>query len=251
MLDFGFRFLFALTIVASSPGLSHAATFEELFRTGAELYRAGEYARAARAFAESAAQRPASGTLQNLGNAEWRSGRTGAAVLAWEQALWLSPFNPPARLNLRFARKAAQIEAPDLTWYEVVSTWLPANWWAWFAGATFWLGIATGSLPGILRRPRTVWHQAVAALAFMLFLLSVPAYVGVHTRSASGFILQKDTPLRLTPTAEAQAITRLAAGEPGRSVRRRGGYLLIRTHRTLGWVQLDQFGLICGNVAGL
>jgi hypothetical protein len=102
-----------------------------------------------------------------------------------------------------------------------------------------------GLLPGILRQRKATWHQAIAALALMVFLLSIPALFGVQTRSRIGFVLQKDTPLRLTPTVEAQAVTRLAPGDPGRWVRARGNYVLIRTSRTLGWVEADQFGLTC------
>ena len=192
---------------------------------------------------------PASGALQNLGNAEWRCGSTGAAILAWEQARWLDPFNQSARQNLRFARKTAQLEAPDLAWYEVVSTWLPASWWAWIAGISLWLAVGMGMLPGILRLRKATWHQAVAALGLMVFLLSIPAHIGVQTRSRVGFVLQNDTPLRLTPTLEAQALTRLAAGEPGRWVRARGNFVLIRTSRALGWVEQDQFGLTCPRTA--
>jgi hypothetical protein len=79
----------------------------------------------------------------------------------------------------------------------------------------------------------------------MLFLLSLPAQLGVHTRACLGFVLQKDTPLRLTPTDSAQFITRLAPGDPGRVERERGDFLLIRTSRTSGWLRKDQFGLIC------
>ena len=235
----------ALLLTASSAARARAATSDILFREGTATYRLGDYAGAATAFRQSARQRPASGTLQNLGNAEWKLGGTGAAVLAWEQALWLDPFNDPARMDLRFARKAAQLEAPELAWYEVISTWLPANWWAWIAGASLWLAVGMVMLPGILRWRKATWHQAVAAFCLMVFLLSVPAYVGLHTRSRLGFVLQADTVLRLTPTLEAQAITRLPAGEPARVVRTRGNYLLLRTNRTLGWVQRGQFGLVC------
>ena len=188
---------------------------------------------------------PSSGALQNLGLAEWERRRPGPAILAWEQSLWLDPFNQAARGNLRFARKAAQLEAPELTWYEVVSTCLPVNWWAWLAGLGFWLAIGAILLPGIFRQRKAAWHQAVAALGVTVFLLSVPAHLGVHTRSRIGFIVQKDTPLRLTPTQEAQTLTRLAAGEPARWQRARGNYVLIRTSRAVGWVEREQFGLIC------
>jgi hypothetical protein len=79
----------------------------------------------------------------------------------------------------------------------------------------------------------------------MLFLLSVPAQLGVRTRSHIGFVLEKDSPLRLTPTEEAQTITRLASGEPARLERTRGKYLLIRTNHGLGWIHQEQFGLLC------
>ncbi len=216
-----------------------------LFQAGVTAYRAADYAQAAEAFRQSVALQPASGALQNLGNAEWQRRRTGDAILAWEQALWLDPFNESARQNLRFARKTAQLEAPELAWYEVISTWLPVSWWAWIAGGSLWLAVGVGILPGILRRRKATWHQAVAALALMVFLLSIPALFGVQTRARIGFVLQKDTPLRLTPTLEAQAVTRLAPGDPARWVRARGNYVLIRTSRTLGWVEADQFGLTC------
>jgi len=58
-------------------------------------------------------------------------------------------------------------------------------------------------------------------------------------------VLQKETPLRLTPTAEAQPLTQLAAGEQARLVRKRGNYVLVRTSRASGWIDSAQFGLIC------
>jgi hypothetical protein len=103
-----------------------------------------------------------------------------------------------------------------------------------------------GTVPAFLRLRKAAWHQALAALGLAVFLLSLPAQVGVATRSRLGFILQKDTPLRLTPTEEAQFVTRLAAGEPGRLQRTRGKYFLIKTSRATGWVESEQFGVIAG-----
>jgi tetratricopeptide (TPR) repeat protein len=227
----------------AAPGA--AAPVDALFREGAAAYRAGDYSRAARAFSQAAKPRPASGALQNLGNAQWQAGQTGPAIVAWEQALWLDPFNRAARNNLRFARKAAQVEAPELSWDEVVSTWLPIDWWAWITSASLWLAVGMVLLPGILRRRKAAWRQAVAALGIMVFLLSVPAHFGIHTRARIGFVLQKDAPLRLTPTQEAQVVARLSAGDAARWVRARGPYALIRTNRTLGWIERGQFELVC------
>jgi len=249
---FGFRPSFGLRVsafgllLAPLLGLSAFASLPDaLFHTGVDAYRAAEYTQAAAAFRQSVTFQPSSGALQALGNAEWQQHRNGDAILAWEQALWLDPFNDSARQNLRFARKTDQLEAPELAWYEVISTWLPVSWWAWIAGGSLWLAVAMVLLPGILSRRKATWHQAIAAMSLMVFLLSIPALFGVQTRARIGFVLQNDTPLRLTPTLDAQSITRLAPGEPARSVRARGRYLLIRTNRALGWVQQDQFGLTC------
>lgn len=251
-LDFGCRPLFGLR--SSVFGLllapllcltALAASPDTLFQAGAAAYRAADYTQAAKAFRQSVTLQPASGALQDLGNAEWQLRRTGDAILAWEQALWLDPFNESARQNLRFARKTAQLDAPELAWYEVISTWLPVTWWAWIAGGSLWLAVGMGTVPGMLWRRKATWHQATAALALMVFLLSIPALFGVQTRARIGFVLQKDTPLRLTPTLEAQVVTRLAPGDPARWVRARGRYVLIRTGRTLGWVEQEQLGLTC------
>jgi tetratricopeptide (TPR) repeat protein len=229
----------ALSAAAAPPPSSDA-----LFHLGSGAYHAGDYARAAEAFAQAAALAPASGTFQNLGNAEWKCGKAGPAVLSWERALWLDPFNHAAQNDLRFARKTAQLEPLDLTWYEVVSTWLPVNWWAWIATASFWTALSLVMLPGIFRWRKLTWHQAAAALGFAVFLLSVPAHWGVNTRSRIGFILAKETPLRLTPTTDAQVITRLPSGEPARLEKTHGIYALVRTSRAVGWITRDELGLI-------
>src|SRR5260221_3232670 len=172
------------------------APCEVLFRLGTNAYHGGDFAFAVFGFEQSSALRPASGTLQNLGLAQWQRGQSGKAILAWEQALWLDPRNQPAKANLRFSRKLGQIEAPDLGWYEVVSTWLPGNWWAWLACFSLWLAVAAAMLPGILPVSKATWHQAVAALGLTVFLLSLPAHLGVLTRSRIGFILEKNAALR-------------------------------------------------------
>lgn len=243
------RLLIVLLLCAQAPLVAESSASKPLFAAGAEAYRAGDYATASLLLRESARTKPASGTLLNLGLAEWQQGRSGAAILAWEQALWLDPLNSAARENLRYGRKVAQLEAVELAWYEVVSAWLPVNWWAWVTGFSFWGAVAAGFIPGVLRLRKAVWQQALAAAGLAVFLLSVPAHIGVSSRSRIGYVLQKDTPLRLTPTAHAQTIAHLAAGEPARLERLRGGFLLIRTNRGRGWVEPAQFGLICSGGA--
>jgi hypothetical protein len=221
------------------------ASPDEWFRRGVEAYNGGDFSAAAKAFSESAAQRPASGTLQNLGLAEWHRNRVGPAIQAWEQALWFDPFNDAVRQNLRFARKTAQLEAPEATWYEIASMWLPINWWAWISGLSLWFTVGMVTLPGILRWRKSGWQQALAAAGLVVFLFSLPAQIGAHTRSRIGFVIEKGTTLRLTPSEEAQTVTQLAPGEPARWERVRGKYRFIRTSHGAGWLEREQLGLIC------
>jgi hypothetical protein len=236
-----------VVLVISTASCAIAAAPDSLFREGIDLYHAGNYPTAVETFAQAAHIRPASGTLQNLGLAEWQRGRLGESILAWEEALWFDPFNRAAHSNLQYVRRLAQVEAPDLTWYEAVSSALPMNWWTWAAALSFWVAVAAVMLPAIFRRPRSATSQAIAALCLMIFLLTIIAQVGVQTRSRIGFVLAKDSLLRLTPTAEAQPIARLQPGEPVRIKKTRGQYVLIRTNRALGWVLRREIGSLCGD----
>ena len=236
-------FVLLLATGARADGIGPA---EESFHAGVQAYQAENFSGAAEAFQKSLAEKPAAGAFENLGDAEWQRGRMGPAVLAWEQALWLSPRDAAARNNLEFARNFGQLDAPELTWYEVVSTWMPSGCWALLTTFSLWLVADMLALPGILRRRRRGWHQALAAVGLTLLLLTLPAHLGWHTRSKIGFVLQSNTPLRLTPTELSDEITRMGAGEPGRCERTLGNYYYVRFRNSAGWLARDEFGLVAG-----
>ena len=223
---------------------SRAAT-NDFFAQGVGLSRAGHFPEAAAAFEKAEQAQPACGTLVNLGIADWRRGRAGAAILAWEQARWIGPFDSRAGADLKFARQAAQLDAPQLKWFEAASTWLPPDAWAWLTAASLWLAVGMITLPSVLRWRKAGWQQALAALAFGTFLFSLTTDLGVASRTQVGFVLKKNAPLLLTPTREAEVISTLAAGEPARRLRTRGNYYFIRTAFAAGWISREQFGLVC------
>jgi hypothetical protein len=233
----------AVTLTWSA--VAEAAARSDMFHDGLQAYRGGDYVAAAESWSKNAELQPASGTLQNLGLAEWQRGRRAPAILAWEQAIWVDPFNAAVRENLQFARKAALLEAPEYSWCEAASMWLPANAWALLAGTSLWCAVALIMLPRLLRWRRTGWHQALAAAGFAVFLVCLPSLYGVHTRTQIGIVLAKETPLRLTPTREAQTILLLSEGQPVRCERTRGTYWLVRTSSGNGWVERAQVGRIC------
>jgi hypothetical protein len=240
-----FHFFIFLAALFFTAEISRAAT-NDYFTQGVKFSHAGQFPEAATAFAKSARGSPAAGTLVNLGLAEWQRGHAGAAMLAWEQARWIDPFDPRAGANLKFARSVVQVDVAQLKWFEAVSTWLPPDAWVWLAGASLWLTVGALVLPGFFRWRKAGWQQAVGALAFGLFLAALTANVGVVSRTNLGVVLKKDAPLLLTPTSTSETISTLPAGEPARLLRTRGNYFFIRTPVAAGWIDRQQFGLVVG-----
>jgi tetratricopeptide (TPR) repeat protein len=220
------------------------AAADVFFARGIAAYQAGQFPEAAAAFQKAAQTRPAAGTFINLGLAEWQRGHAGAAILAWEKARWIDPFDRRAAENLKFARAVAQVDEPQLKWFETASTWLPPDAWVWLAGGGLWLAVGALVLPRFFRRRKTGWQQWLAALGFGFFLFSLAANIGVVSRTSLGFVVEPDAPLRLTPTRDAEVTATLATGEPVRRLKMRGNYFFIRTANASGWVEQKSLGQV-------
>ena len=237
-------FLLTLLVVSmGSVGAGRAAT-NDFFSRGVRANRTGDFAEAAAAFHQSIGQQPTAGALVNLGIIEWQRGHAGAAILAWEQAQWIDPFDKRAAHNLEFARTVAQVDDPQLRWYEAASTWLPPNAWVWLAGISLWLAVGALMLPGVFRWKKTGWQSTLAALGFGIFLFSLTANCGVVGRAEIGIILKKNAPLLLTPTRAGEIISTLNPGEPARRLRTHGDYYFINTPNGAGWIEAGELGLI-------
>jgi len=237
--------ILSLLFATLGISVSSAATNNNAFTRGMELSRSGQFPEAAAAFESAAKNSPSAGAFVNLGLAEWQRGHAGAAIVAWEQAQWIDPYNPQAKSNLEFAREVTQVDAPALKWHEIASSWLSPNAWIWLASASLWLAIGMMVLPGILCKHKANWHQFFAAVAFGIFLFSLACNYGVISRTNIGFALKKNVPLRLTPTHDGEIICTLAPGEPLRSIRSRGQYCLVQTAGASGWLQTNEFRLVC------
>ncbi len=239
-----------------SGGPDHASdatrqTAAAWFSAGREAYAAGRFEEAAAAFRRATRAGWSPGVLHNLGNAEWRLGNPGEAILAWERALWLSPRSRDARAGLRYARSVRRMQGPELTWYEVCSTWLPAPVWAWLASLSFWGAAAMAFLPGLRRWKKAEACQALAAAGVALWILTLPALAGVYTRSNLAVVRPPESALRLTPTREGQTVTRLRGGEVVRVLKSRGEYRRVRSgNDASGWLHRSEIGIVSGSEEG-
>ena len=243
------RIAFAALLLLSMCATSlraEAGRADDRFRKANAAYASGDFAEAAGELRELVSEGKFSGAaLHNLGNSEWKVGRPGHAVLAWERARSVNPFNQNTDANLRFARNKARVEAPVLGWHERYSTWLPGGCWLAIASLALWGGVALLTLPRLLGWRRADWHQGIAAALLAVFLLSVPALLGLAKRAQLGVVLEDETPLRLTPTREGETLVKLPAGEMARVERARGDYLYIRAEGDrAGWLAKTDFARV-------
>jgi hypothetical protein len=243
-----FFWLLLLTLAGPVFGLAP----DERFSQAAKAFENKDFAEAAYQLRElNAAGEWSHGAQHNLGNAEWKVARPGYAILAWERARTLDPSDRNTIANLRFARSQAiagneaRLTQPTRSWYEQFSEWLSPATWLVGAGVSLWVGIILLSLPRLMGWRRAGWPQGVAALLLAVFLFSIPALIGLWSRSRVGVVLEDDTRLRLTPTREGEDLTKLPAGELARIERERGNYFYVRAEGDrAGWVEKREFAKI-------
>jgi hypothetical protein len=216
-----------------------------MFDLGRGQYEAGDYSAAAKAFQDHAAGEVSPGLFHNLGNAEFKLGHLGPAILAWERARTLDPSSRNTKANLHYARGQAGLENPESPWYETYSAIFPADRWIAIATCAFWASIALLVMPPLLHRRRMALSQAAAVIAIIAFLLSLPAVAGIYTRGRIGIVQAAHCSLRLTPTREGEVLGTLPEGEIARVEKTRGEYQYIRASSDrAGWVRREEFAML-------
>ncbi len=228
-------FIIALLWCCGARALSSEAQFD----AARQAYAEGKYEEAKSAEASGAVS---SGLLHNLGNAEYKLGHVGPAILAWERARALDPAFRNTTANLRYARTHAGLSEAESAWTEKYSAVFSPDTWLWTATGAFWTAVALLTLPALLKRKRSAWTQGGAVVAIGVFLLTLPALAGISLRGRLGVVMVAESILRLTPTKEGELLGKLAEGEVARVEKTRGEYLYVRaaTDRA-GWVRAEEF----------
>ncbi len=164
-----------LLLVALLGGVTHAATPDQRFDQALKAYAKGDFQTAATTWQALVDEGHGSPELvYNLGNAYYRLGDAGRAVLGWERALWMDPRQRDARANLELIRPrlADQLEAPMRlplwNWVDGVLAALPTALLAWTCLVA---SLASGAVGAwrMLRADRRL--PAVGRLLLLMFLL--------------------------------------------------------------------------------
>ena len=172
----------AVLIVA--PGAFSADRAEALFQDGVRAYEAGNYTGAGELFEEAAASGVVNGKLYyNAGNAWFKAGELGRAVLWYKRAERLMPADPDLAYNL--GRAEAQVrDSRDAPGYAkmALGRWMgfwPPGLAAWLAvgfNLLFWglLAARRTGAPAFLGREAGAWVRGVRSAALACAVVFTP-----------------------------------------------------------------------------
>lgn len=199
--------LWAFTVPVSLSGL-------EAFDTANLAYEQGDYQAAREGYLELVADGKRSAHLfYNLGNAEYRLGNVGGAILNYRRALYLDPAFAEAAQNLALAARSADNPAAAMEVRPFWLAWISVNVLLGLLTFFFWLTVLAGIWIVIGRRgdrfrPVLVASGALTVILGVIFAMELRSQPGAHTAN----VLAPETALRSHPSDTAPALKSLPAG---------------------------------------
>ncbi len=176
----------------------------------------------------------------DLGNAYFRTGDFGHAILNYERALALDRHHPEAMANLQIARdesRALELQPSRLERYLQFAS---ANQYSITAAVAFWLGIF-GLVALIFARRRSA---ALTALSIACLLICAGAVWAVYTLEhgsngpALAIVTGNDVQARLATADTANSVLALPPGSEIQILSTRGDWMYAALPNDLrGWIQ--------------
>lgn len=227
------KILFSLLCLLVAGGTGFAAAPAD-FTAANNLYDKGDF-KAARAAYETLVKSGnwSAHLFYNLGNAAYREGDKGAAILAYERALALEPGHPEAKANLGFLRDATGARIPKPSWMGRALEWPAANEAAWLAAAAAW-GLCFSVAP-------LVWKSRVArgpALGCALLLAWSGAVLAwQHNAGDPWIVTAEKASARTMPADNSPSLAPLPVGSHVQLILERGPWLNIQLpDGSRGWI---------------
>lgn len=211
-------------------------------------YSRGDYAGAVELWsAEIRDEGVTAGRLSALGNAEWRLGRKGRAMLCWERALLIDPRDPVAIAGIKHGLDNGGVERPKPTAVEEYASFLTADLWLLLALASFWTTVLCVAVPRLRRRPAGEANQWTRVGALTVLALCVPGLWGGRSLDARAVVRRPEVSLRLTPTQFGEPLRGVAEGDVVRTERPLNGHVRVRTaDGKTGWVRAGEIEAVRG-----
>ncbi len=231
---------------------THGAAQEEFFAEGNRLYQDGDYAGAVERYERIVEAGYDSGALRyNIGNAYFKLGDLGKAILNYERSLRLSPRDEDARANLELARSLTVDQVTPLPGF-----WLfrVANWWVHLLSrglltilvAAAYLMTTAATVVFVLRRgsPLAAWCARLAVVAgavtvvFAINLAAIDLGIGV---SEEAVVMVDEVAVHSAPSDDSSLqIFAIHEGTKIRVDRRSEEWVeVVLEDGKVGWVPVD------------
>jgi tetratricopeptide (TPR) repeat protein len=175
----------------------------------------------------------------DLGNAYFRTGDFGRAILNYERALALERHHPEAAANLQIARDEVHALELQKSWPERHLQFASVNQYCIAAAITVWLAIfAVVMLIFARRRSATVITMLI--LCLLVCAVSIYAVYALERGSngyALGIVIGKDVQARLATADTANSVLALPPGSEIKILSTRGDWIYAALPNNLhGWI---------------
>src|SRR6476660_3032407 len=175
----------------------------------------------------------------DLGNAYFRTGDFGRAILNYERALALEPHHAEATANLQIARDEAHALELQPRWPERYLQFASVNQYSITAAVGFWIA-AFCFLTLIFRRRRAATVVALLLVMLVVFAGSIFAIwqlEGGSKGSALGIVTGKNVQARLATADTANSVLALPPGSEVKILSTRGDWVYAALPNNLrGWI---------------
>ena len=238
------RLLCAFALL-SWASCAQAASAPDAFEQANQLYERGQFAEAAAAYEALVRANTTSPALFfNLGNACFKAGRLGRALVNYRRAEELAPRDPDIRANLQFARNS--VPGANLRPANRWVRWLPRltlNEAALVAAVTLWVwaGLLTlRQLRPATRKPLRVLTLLAGVLT--LFLVAFAA-ANWHLRRATltAIVVVPEATVHYGPLDESPSAFSVRDGLELEVADTKGDWVQVTdATRRVGWIKRDQ-----------
>jgi tetratricopeptide (TPR) repeat protein len=210
------------------------------FAKANEEFAAGHFKEAIDGYETLVQSGQSSATLfYDLGNAYFRSGDFGRAILNYERALALEPRHPEADANLRIARDEARALELAVSAPERSLQLITPNQYTIAAAIAFWIGIF-GIVILILARRRSASLIALSILSLLVFAFAVAAIICLdngNKGSTLAIVTDKGVEARVATAENANTVLALPAGSEIKIVSKRGDWIYaVLPNNLRGWI---------------
>jgi tetratricopeptide (TPR) repeat protein len=181
--------------------------------------------------------------LFNLGNAFYRDGQFGAAILNFERAQVLEPGDSEIAANLLQTRQKAGVAAPALNEVERAARDLTPNTLAWTGSlALMAICLAIGAAQVF---PRFLYAKVIVVMAAGTMLAVAAAFAIRWPEFDRAIVITANAPARIAPASDAAQSFALKAGEAVTLAKSYGQFILAQTpDGRSGWVDGNELGRV-------